>query len=73
MFRCCALDKPNSARLFGALSLRPLFACEFLRSTGSPKALHRRDVDMIRRFMPLSLFPGNAIWHPDDIEQITAV
>ena len=37
------------------------------------KALHRRDVDMIRRFMPLSLFPGNAIWHPDDIEQITAV
>ena len=26
MFRCCALDKPNSARLFGALSLRPLFA-----------------------------------------------
>ncbi|CAJ1385103.1 unnamed protein product [Effrenium voratum] len=36
------------------------------------KALHRRDVDMIRRFMPLSLFPGNAIWHPDDIEQITA-
>ena len=37
------------------------------------KALHRRDVDMIRRFMPLSLFPGNAIWHRDDIEQITAV
>ena len=37
------------------------------------KALHRRDVDMIRRFMPLSLFPGNAIWHPDDIEQMTAV
>ena len=36
------------------------------------KALHSRDVDMIRRFMPLSLFPGNAIWHPDDIEQITA-
>ena len=36
------------------------------------KALHSRVVDMIRRFMPLSLFPGNAIWHPDDIEQITA-
>ena len=35
------------------------------------KALHSRD-DMIRRFMPLSLYPGNAIWHPDDIEQITA-
>ena len=37
------------------------------------KALYRRDVDIIRRFMPLSLFPGNAIWHPDDIEQMTAV
>ena len=37
------------------------------------KALHRQDVDMICRFMPLSLFPGNAIWHRDDIEQMTAV
>ena len=37
------------------------------------KALYRQDVDIIRRFMPLSLFPGNAIWHADDIEQMTAV
>ena len=36
------------------------------------KALHRRDVDMIRRFMRLSLFPGNAIWHPDDIDESDA-